>query len=110
MRAAHNADNQATITDSAAYGIYATNRNTAAPLVWLENKVAGAKPALAVVASAANSGDQLQTWTATAGLAGFVDSQSGALQWNKPVNLASAFAISGSSQFKMTGNGVGRRG
>lgn len=76
---------QSTITQSASYGLYVVNESTATSAALFENKVAGAKAALAVVASAANPFDQLMTWTSVAGFAGCVRGDNGWIDWRTAI-------------------------
>jgi len=76
---------QSTITQSASYGLYVVNESTATAAALFENKVAGAKAALAVVASAANPFDQLMTWTSVAGFAGCVRGDNGWIDWRTAI-------------------------
>lgn len=74
----------ASITDTFAYGLLMLNSSTSAYPARFEQTVAAHKPYL-FVAGAASAGDHLVEFTATAGQAGYVASDTGQLVWNKPI-------------------------
>ena len=81
-------DQRATVTAVDGYGVHATQRSTAAPLVRLEQNASGVAPALQVLAFSPVAANQILIEVGDAnGTAGRVRADTGSLEWFRPVDL-----------------------
>ena len=78
-------DQRSTKTGATSYGLHATNSSTTAPLVRLEQNVAGAADALQMIAGPASAGQVMARFSVNAGTAGVIFADTGQLMWKRGI-------------------------
>lgn len=80
-------DQQSSKTSATAYGLHATNSSTTAPLVRLEQNVAGAADALQIISGTAAANQIAVRVTNVDGTVGLVYADTGQLLWKRNVEI-----------------------